>query len=117
MATAKAELFKVLAHPLRIRVLEVLVEGPRSVGELAGLLEVDLSHLSQQLAVLRRGHVVESRRVHKTVYYSLRDPRMSQLLAVAKHMLLTDLRENQALVGELEAELAAIQLIAEQEPK
>lgn len=51
----KAELFRSLAHPARVRALEVLVEGERSVGELAGEVGIEASHLSQQLAVLRRG--------------------------------------------------------------
>jgi ArsR family transcriptional regulator len=102
VANAKAELFKALAHPIRVRVLEVLVDGERPVGELAELLDVEMSHLSQQLAVLRRAQVVVSRRERSTVYYSLRDPRMSQLLVTAKQLLATGLRESQALLVDLE---------------
>jgi DNA-binding transcriptional ArsR family regulator len=90
---AKAELFKSLGHPMRIRILEPLVDGERSVGDLAAELGVEMTRLSQQLVVLRRAQVVTARRFQKTVYYSFRDPRMSQLLAVAKQMLLTGLRE------------------------
>jgi DNA-binding transcriptional ArsR family regulator len=102
VATAKAELFKSLAHPIRIRVLEVLVDGERPVGELAQLLDVEMSHLSQQLGVLRRAQVVVARRERSTVYYSLRDPRMSQLLVVAKQLLVTGLRDSSALLADLE---------------
>ena len=102
VATAKAELFKALAHPIRIRVLEVLVDGERPVGELAGLLDVELSHLSQQLGVLRRAQVVVARRERSTVYYRLRDPRMSQLLVTAKQLLATGLRDSHALLADLE---------------
>jgi DNA-binding transcriptional ArsR family regulator len=101
VATAKAELFKTLGHPVRIRVLEVLVDGERAVGELADLLGVELSHLSQQLAVLRRANVVVTRRVRSTVYYSLRDPRTAQLMAVARQLLVTGLQEDQALLDDL----------------
>jgi DNA-binding transcriptional ArsR family regulator len=107
VAVAKAELFKALGHPIRIRILELLVDGEHSVGDLAAELDVEMTRLSQQLAVLRRARVVTSRRFQKTVYYSFRDPRMSQLLAVAKQMLLTGLRENHAMIAELEAEMAA----------
>jgi ArsR family transcriptional regulator len=72
------------------------------VGELAELLDVEMSHLSQQLGVLRRAQVVVSRRERSTVYYSLRDPRMSQLLVTAKQLLATGLRESQALLEDLE---------------
>jgi ArsR family transcriptional regulator len=102
VAAAKAELFKALGHPVRVRVLEQLVEGERSVGELAELLDVEMSHLSQQLAVLRRAQVVTAQRTGTTVRYSLRDPRMSQLLAVARQLLVRGLRDNQSLLSELE---------------
>jgi DNA-binding transcriptional ArsR family regulator len=104
VAAAKAELFKALAHPLRIRVLELLVDGERSVGDLAEALDVEISHLSQQLGVLRRAEVVLTRRVRTTVYYSLRDPRTAQLLVVARQLLVTGLRDSQSLLKNLEDE-------------
>jgi ArsR family transcriptional regulator len=105
VATAKAELFKALGHPIRVRVLEVLVTGEQSVGTLAELLDVETSHLSQQLAVLRRAQVVVARRERSTVYYSVRDPRMSQLLVVAKQLLAAGLRDSQALLVDLEGDV------------
>ena len=54
IAEVKADLFRALAHPARIRVLEVLAEGERSVGEMQPLVGIEASHLSQQLGVLRR---------------------------------------------------------------
>jgi ArsR family transcriptional regulator len=107
VAVAKAELFKALGHPVRVRVLEVLVGGEVAVGELAERLGIELSHLSQQLGVLRRADVVVARRVGTTVFYSLRDPRMSQLLVVARELLLTGLKDRQSLLNDLEGELAA----------
>jgi ArsR family transcriptional regulator len=106
VAVAKAEFFKVLGHPVRVRVLEVLAEGERPVGELAEELGVEISHLSQQLAVMRKAGVVTARRVRSTVFYSLRDPRMSQLLAVARELLATGLRDSHALLSGLEEERA-----------
>lgn len=108
VAVAKAELFKALGHPVRVRVLEVLVGGERAVGDLAELLGIELSHLSQQLAVLRKAGVVEPRRVGTTVFYSLRDPRMSQLLAVARQLLVAGLKDGQLLLHDLEDEAAAL---------
>ncbi len=58
---AKAELFRALAHPARIRVLEVLSEGEHSVGEMQPLVGIEASHLSQQLAVLRRARSGDTR--------------------------------------------------------
>lgn len=104
VATLKAELFKALGHPVRIRVLELLVDAECSVGELAAAVDVEISHLSQQLAVLRRAGIVVTRRDGNTVYYSLRDPRMSRLLAIARQMLVTSLEQNQLLLAGMQSE-------------
>src|SRR4051794_5040116 len=99
---AKADLFKALAHPGRVRVLELLAEGERTIGELAEGAGMELSHLSQQVTVLRRAGVVDSRRVKNTVVCSLRDPQTAELLAVARRMLTRTLRDDQALLAELD---------------
>ncbi len=102
IAVAKAEMFRALAHPTRIRVLEVLVDGEQSVGALAEILDIDLPPLSQQLAVLRNAHVVMTRREGSMVFYRVTDPRMSQLLVTAKQLLATDLRSGQQMLDRLE---------------
>ena len=103
VAQLKAELFKAIAHPLRIRILEQLVDGELSVGGLAELLGAELGAVSQQLAVLRRAGVVITRRDGTTIHYSLRDRGMAELLAVARRMLVSNLRDSRALLAELEA--------------
>ena len=105
IAIAKAEMFRALAHPTRIRVLEVLVDGEQSVGALADVLNLDLPPLSQQLAVLRNAHIVTTRREGSMVFYRVTDPRMSQLLVTAKQLLATELRSGQQLLDSLEANL------------
>lgn len=105
IAVAKAEMFRALAHPTRIRVLEVLVDGEQSVGALADILNVDLPPLSQQLAVLRNAHVVMTRREGSMVFYRVADPRMSQLLVIAKQLLVMELRTGQQMLDSLEANL------------
>jgi ArsR family transcriptional regulator len=97
----KADLFRALAHPARIRVLEVLANGERSVGELQPLVGIESSHLSQQLAVLRRAGVVTARKEGNSVIYALRDPDVAELLAVAKRLLITSLAETTELLKEL----------------
>ncbi len=97
----KAELFKALAHPARIRVLEVLSEGERSVGELQPLVGIESSHLSQQLAVLRRAGLVSARKEGSSVIYELRDPLVAELLAVAKRLLINALSETTGLLAGL----------------
>src|SRR6476620_10295880 len=84
LSEIKAELFKALAHPARVRILEVLVDGERAVGEMQPLVGIELSHLSQQLSVLRRAGLVTTRKDGPLVLYAIRDPEMIELLAVAR---------------------------------
>ena len=97
----KAQLFRVLGHPLRIRVLELLSDGERTVGDLQAELELDSSGTSQHLAALRQQGVLDSRRVGTNVYYRIRDPRISQLLALAKQILTSALSDSHALLSDL----------------
>lgn len=101
IAELKAELFKALAHPARIRVLEVLSEGERSVGELQPEVGIELSHLSQQLAVLRRAGLVSSRKEGSSVIYAVKDELVVQLLQVAKRLLINSLSETTGLLDGL----------------
>jgi ArsR family transcriptional regulator len=105
LAEIKAGLFKALAHPARVRALEVLVDGEQTVGELQPLVGIELSHLSQQLGVLRRAGLVTTRKEGSSVYYSLRDPLVADLLAVAKQLLLATLTQTRELLAELTAEV------------
>jgi ArsR family transcriptional regulator, arsenate/arsenite/antimonite-responsive transcriptional repressor len=100
---AKAELFKTLGHPVRVRVLELLCEGPRPVRDLLAATGVEASSLSQQLAVLRRARIVTARREGSTVMYELAGADVSELMRAARRIL-TDLLTGQ---GELLAELKA----------
>lgn len=84
----KAEFFKTLGHPLRIRVLELLTERERSVSELLEFVDVEQPHLSQQLGVLRRGGFVVARREGANVIYAIADARVTELLTVSRQMLL-----------------------------
>lgn len=89
----KAEFFKALAHPVRIRLLEVLCEGERSVSELIEAVDLESSHVSQQLGVLRRANLVVTRKEGTSVIYSLSDRRLAKVLHLAKEILLTYLTE------------------------
>jgi DNA-binding transcriptional ArsR family regulator len=100
----KAELFKALGHPARVRALEVLAGGERSVGELQPAVGIELSHLSQQLAVLRRAGLVATRKDGPTVIYSIRDPLLVDLLSVARRMLISSLSESVEVLAGLEDE-------------
>lgn len=98
----KAEFFRVLGHPARVRILELLRDGDRSVGDLQEALGLDSSGTSQHLGALRRQGLLDSRREGTSVYYSVRDPRMFQLLESARQILGSTLADNQSLLDELQ---------------
>jgi len=97
----KAEFFRVLGHPVRVRILELLRDGERTVGDLQHELQMDSSGTSQHLGVLRKHGILEGRREGTSVYYTVRDPRIFQLLEVARQILTSSLIESQAVLGEL----------------
>jgi DNA-binding transcriptional ArsR family regulator len=98
----KGDFFRVLGHPARVRILELLREGERSVGDLQAELGLDSSGTSQHLGALRRLGLVESRRQGTSVYYRARDPRVFQLLEVARQILSSSLADTQSLLDGLQ---------------
>ncbi len=92
----KANLFKGLAHPIRIRILEILSSSPEtSVSEMIAETGLEASHLSQHLAVLRRYRLVRSERRASVVYYRIAFPEVAELLHVARRLLLGLLADDQ----------------------
>jgi DNA-binding transcriptional ArsR family regulator len=100
----KAEFFKALAHPVRIRILEILVRGVRSVQELQAALAVEQPIVSQQLAVLRAKNIVEARRDGTLVRYAVRDPAIRELLEVARRIFDNHLIGTQTMLQQLRRE-------------
>jgi DNA-binding transcriptional ArsR family regulator len=98
----KAEFFKTLGHPARIRILELLAEGEHSVGELMPELGLESSHLSQQLAVLRRTGMVEARKQGNNVIYSIASTDIAELLLLARKVLTGLLTDQMDLLKELQ---------------
>ena len=88
----------------------MLAEGEHTIGELTEETGLELSHLSQQVTVLRRAGIVDSRRVKNTVVCSLRDQQTAELLAVARRMLTQNLRQDQALLAALDGSHDAVSL-------
>jgi ArsR family transcriptional regulator len=99
----KAEFFKTLGHPARIRVLEVLRDGERPVSEMLPEVGIEASHLSQQLGLMRRANLIQARKVGSNVYYSVGDPVLFELLEVAKRIITASLAESQELLEQLQA--------------
>lgn len=100
----KAEFFKALAHPVRIRILEILVRGERSVHELQEALGIDQPTVSQQLAVLRAKNIVAARKEGTVVRYTVRDPALRDLLAVTRRIFDNHLIGTQTMLRELRRE-------------
>lgn len=100
----KAEFFKALAHPMRIQILEVLREGPRSVGQLQAAIGAPVSSISQQLAVLRGRGIVTDERRGTMVIYAVRDPSLLELLDVARRIVNDHLSDTVELLRLIDAE-------------
>ena len=98
----KAEFFKTLGHPARIRVLELLSVREHAVAEMLPEVGIEPAHLSQQLAVLRRANLVVTRREGSTVYYSLTSPQVAELLRVARTILSGVLTGQAELLADLQ---------------
>jgi DNA-binding transcriptional ArsR family regulator len=93
VANFKAEFFKALAHPIRIRILDCLRSGEKGVNELSEVLQLEPANVSQQLAVLRVRNIVTGRKSGSSVFYSVSDPALFKLLDVAREIF------NNQLVG------------------
>lgn len=99
----KAEFFKTLGHPARIRILELLSEREHSVAEMLPEVGIEPAHLSQQLSVLRRANLVTSRKEGSSVHYSLTSPYVAELLEVARRILTGVLSGQAELLDDLRA--------------
>lgn len=104
LQTFKAQFFRALAHPVRIRMLEILVRGGRTVQELQQELALDQPSVSQQLAVLRNQGIVSAQKEGLSVRYALRDPLVGGLLDLARRIFDNRLGDSQGLLRELRRE-------------
>jgi DNA-binding transcriptional ArsR family regulator len=104
LQTFKAQFFRALAHPIRIRILEILVRGGRTVQELQDALTLDQPIVSQQLAVLRNQNIVAAHKEGSSVRYTLRDVLVGDLLDVARRIFNNHLVNTRGLLRELQRE-------------
>lgn len=100
----KSEFFKALAHPARIKLLEFLRGGERTVGEIQAFLAIEPAATSQQLAVLRARNIVSARKEGNSVFYAVRDPLLFDLLDVARAIFNNQLTDTRDLLAQLAAE-------------
>jgi ArsR family transcriptional regulator len=103
----KAEIFQALAHPTRIAIVELLRDGPLPAGKLIERLGIEQANASQHLAVLRAKQIVVNRKEGNQVFYSLRDPILSEVLDLMKRYFHAHISGTLAELGEIEkAEVA-----------
>jgi DNA-binding transcriptional ArsR family regulator len=99
----KAEFFKALAHPLRVRIIDAVRGGEIGVNELSVRLGVEQTTLSQQLSILRSRNIVIGRKNGSNVFYSVRDPAMFRLFDVAREIFNNHLIDVRDLLSQVEA--------------
>jgi len=98
----KAGLFRVLGHPTRVRMVELLRDGEKSVGALQAELGLESGATSQHLAALRRVGLVESRREGTSVFYRASDRKVFDLLEAGRLLVTRRLEEQQSMLRDLE---------------
>lgn len=101
----KADFFKALSHPLRIRILELLAEGDKNVNELLTIIGAEGSTISQQLSVLRGKNIVTGTKDGNRVLYSLRDPMIIDLLDIVKQIFNNHLIDTANLLDKFNEDL------------
>jgi len=104
----KAELFKALSHPGRIKMLEALRAGEKTVGELQALLDDEPGSASQHLALLRARDIVVGRKEGNSIFYSVRDPLVFRILDAAREIFSNQLVNSQEMLSYVQEEEAAV---------
>ena len=102
----QAEICKTLANPTRLRILHVLREGEKSVGELAGLLGLRQSNLSQHLSIMRQAQILKTRKQGANIYYSVAYPKINTACDLVRELLIESLGRRQELSKNLAAQLS-----------
>ena len=98
----KADMFQALGHPTRIAIIELLADGELSAGALIEKLGMEQANVSQHLAVLRAKQIVVNRKAGNQVFYSVRDPLITEVLALMKRYFQAHLKEALAMLDEIE---------------
>jgi len=104
----KAELFKALSHPGRIKMLEALRAGEKTVGELQALLDDEPGSASQHLALLRARDIVVGRKEGNNIFYSVRDPSLFRILDAAREIFSNQLVDSQEMLSYVREEEQAV---------
>ena len=93
----KAEIFKAIAHPTRLMILEMLKKSEKCVSEIQDEIEVDFSTISKHLQVMKTAGLLEHRREKKHVFYSLRVPCIMNFMGCIDEIIRKDLADSSAI--------------------
>ncbi len=93
IAQYKADIFKAIAHPTRIRILELLRNGEHCVCDIFEQLNVEQANTSQHLALMKKQGVLQSRKEGLRVIYSIKYPEIIELLKLADQILFKQANE------------------------
>ncbi|WP_249226672.1 ArsR/SmtB family transcription factor [Alicyclobacillus mengziensis] len=100
MIDFKTQLFKTMGHPTRLRILELLRTGEKTVGELQQALDIDPSSVSQQLSVMRTRQLVDARKQGTSVYYTVRDELVFDIMDIARQIFQNQISTMQSMLTE-----------------
>ncbi len=100
----KANVFQALGHPTRIAIVEALRAGEKTAGRLITELGLEQANASQHLAILRTRQILVNRKEGNQVFYSLRDPVLSDVLEILRRYFFAHLAETQAMLKEVRDE-------------
>ncbi len=104
----KADMFQALGHPTRIAIIELLANGELSAGALIEKLGMEQANVSQHLAVLRAKQIVVNRKAGNQVFYSVRDPLITEVLALMKRYFQKHLKEALSMLVEMDRPLKKV---------
>jgi ArsR family transcriptional regulator len=102
----QAEICKTLANPTRLRILHVLREGEKSVCELADILGLRQSNLSQHLSIMRQAQILKTRKQGSNIYYSVAYPKINTACDLVRELLIESIERRQELTKNLAAQLS-----------
>jgi ArsR family transcriptional regulator len=101
----QAEICKTLANPTRLRILHVLREGEKSVCELADLLGLRQSNLSQHLSIMRQAQILKTRKQGSSIYYSVAYPKINMACDIVRELLIESIERRQESTKNFAAQL------------
>lgn len=97
----EAEIFRALAHPVRLKIVEYLKDREKCVCEIFPYLKMEQSHVSKHLAILRKAGIVDIRREGKNIFYKLKNQQVIELFNCVKNVLRKEIKEKQKLLEKI----------------